>query len=149
MHQHPYRTFALMLTASSVIMYAVMFLNVDRFEHVYLSLTRLYMTLLMVAPMAVLMLRMMRPMYPDKQLNALLLGASALVFGLALAGLRTQTFVTDAQYMRAMIPHHSSAIMVSQQARLQDPELRELSQNIIRDQEREIAQMKRILARSK
>lgn len=136
-----------MLGASFVIMYAVMFLNVDRPAHIYLSATRTYMTLLMVAPMAALMLLLMPQMYKDKARNALILLGSGAVFGLALLGLRTQALVTDEQYMRAMIPHHSSAIMVSQQARLQDPELRQLAQDIIRAQEREIAQMERIRAR--
>ncbi|MCC3159743.1 DUF305 domain-containing protein [Hymenobacter sp. 15J16-1T3B] len=149
MPQHTYRTFALMLAASFVVMYTVMFLNVDRLAHIYLSLTRTYMTLLMVAPMAVLMLVFMPHMYPDKARNTLILVSSALVFVLALLGLRTQALVTDEQYMQAMIPHHSSAIMVSQQARLKDPELRQLAQDIIRAQEREIAQMERIRARLK
>lgn len=147
MPKNAYRTFALMLAASFVLMYAVMFLNVDRPAHIYLSTTRTYMTLLMVAPMAVLMLLFMPHMYKDKARNVLILVGSAAVFGLALLGLRTQTLVSDEQYMRAMIPHHSSAIMVSQQAELQDPELRQLAQDIIRAQEREIAQMERIRVR--
>ena len=147
MQKNQYRPFGLMLAASFGIMYGVMFLNVARLDHIYLSLTRLYMTLLMVSPMAVLMLLLMPGMYKNKALNALLLGGSGLMFSLALLGLRQQAFVSDQQYMKAMIPHHSSAIMVSQAAQLQDPELRQLSQDIIAAQEREIAQMKRILAR--
>lgn len=147
MEQNHYRTFGLMLAASFIIMYGVMFLNVDRLDHIYLSTTRLYMTLLMVSPMAVLMLVLMPGMYKNKSLNALLLGGSGLVFALALLGLRRQVLVSDQQYLQAMIPHHSSAILVSQEAHLQDAELRQLSQDIIAAQEREIAQMKRILAR--
>jgi len=140
-----YFRFALMLTISFVIMYAVMFLNVDRIEHVYLSLTRLYMTLLMVAPMAVLMLALMGKMYKNRKANIVIIGASLLVFVAALIFLRNQTFIGQRQYMKAMIPHHSSAILTSKNAKLQDPEVIKLSQNIIEAQEREIREMKELL----
>lgn len=128
-------------------MYAVMFLNVDKLDHIYLSTTRLYMTLLMVAPMAVVMLIMMRQMYENKSLNLVIIIASIMVFAGALFFLRNQTFIADVQYMKAMIPHHSSAIMVSQQATLKDPELRKLAEGIIKSQEKEIAEMKAMLER--
>lgn len=116
-----YKKFSLMLVISFIIMYAVMFLNVDEASHIYLSTTRTYMALLMVSPMAVVMLLMMGKMYPNKQLNTGIIVGSVIVFGLGLAGLRTQTPVGDVQYMKAMIPHHSSAILVSKHANLQDP----------------------------
>ena len=137
----------LMLAASYIVMYVVMYLNVDQFSHVYIGLTRLYMTALMVAPMALIMLAFMGSMYKDKRTNALIIGGSIAAFVLVLILLRTQTFVGDRQYMQAMIPHHSSAIMVSQAANLKDPEVRKLAQGIIESQEREIAEMKAILAR--
>ena len=142
-----YFRFALMLTISFVIMYAVMFLNVDRIEHVYLSLTRLYMTLLMVAPMAVLMLALMGKMYKNRKANIVIIGASLLVFVAALIFLRNQTFIGQRQYMKAMIPHHSSAIMTSKHANIKDPEVRALADSIIASQEREITQMENILKR--
>lgn len=147
MENKAYRTFALMLTASFVIMYGVMFLNVDSANHIYLSTTRLYMTLLMVSLMALLMLAFMANMYKNKKLNALIITLSISVFIASLAFLRNQTFVGDAQYMKAMIPHHSSAILTSQNASLQDPEVRRLADDIIEAQEREIAQMKAMLTR--
>jgi hypothetical protein len=140
-----YLKFALMMMISFVIMYGVMYLNVDRFEHVYLSLTRLYMTLLMVAPMAVVMLGFMRGMYKDKRLNAIIVGASLVVFVLALVFLRNQTFIGERQYMKAMIPHHSSAILTSKNSDLQNPPVRTLSKDIIEAQEREIREMKDLL----
>ena len=136
-----------MLLASFVIMYGVMFLNVDKLDHVYLSTTRAYMALLMVAPMALLMLAMMPMMYPDKKLNGIIAVTSVVVFILALVFLRSQTFIGDRQYMKAMISHHSSAIMVSQEAKLKDPELKQLAEQIIRSQEKEIAEMKQMLKR--
>ena len=147
MSPHPYRGFALMLLISFFVMYAVMFLNVDQFDHIYLSLTRTYMSLLMVSAMALVMLGLMRHMYPDKRTNVLIVGGSLFVFALTLTLLRTQTPVGDVQYMKAMIPHHSSAIMVSRAANLQDPEVEKLSEGIIQSQEREIAEMKAAIAR--
>lgn len=135
----------LMLGISFLIMYTVMFLNVDSIDHVYLSLTRAYMALLMVSAMALLMLGMRGRMYPDKRMNTLIIVGSISVFIATLSLLRTQTFVGDRQWMRAMIPHHSSAILTSKHATLTDPEAQKLSQEIIRSQEEEIARMKRLL----
>lgn len=142
-----YRTFFIMLLTSFVIMYAVMFLNVDKLDHVYLSTTRTYMSLLMVSPMALLMLVMMPGMYKDKKKNTVIIVSSIIIFVLALTFLRKQVLITDQQYMKAMIPHHSSAILVSQEAKLTDPELKKLAEEIIKSQEEEIAQMKAILQR--
>ncbi|KAA9325255.1 DUF305 domain-containing protein [Adhaeribacter soli] len=142
-----YKKFALMLALSFLIMYAVMFLNVAETDHIYLSLSRTYMTLLMVSPMAILMLLMMPMMYKHKKLNRLIMVSALLVFVLTLTFLRKQIPVNDQQYMKAMIPHHSSAIMVSKNADLKDPELKKLSEDIIEAQEKEIRQMKHILHR--
>jgi len=147
MEKTHYRKFALMLALSFVIMYAVMYLNVNEADHIYLSMTRFYMTLLMICPMALVMLVAMRSMYKNKTVNTIIVVCSIAVFGLALAGVRTQTLVGDVQYMKGMIPHHSIAIMTSTRADIKDPEVKKLSQGIIEAQEREIAEMKRILAR--
>jgi uncharacterized protein (DUF305 family) len=142
-----YGKFLLMLVCSFVIMYAVMFLNADRFDHVYLSTTRLYMTLLMVSPMAVLMIMMMPGMYKDKRLNSLIILMAFLTFGLSVVFLRSQTFISDVQYMKGMIPHHSSAILASEEADLQDPEVKKLAEKIVSSQKREISEMKALLQR--
>ena len=142
-----YGKLLLMEAISFVVMYVVMFLNVDDSEHVYLSLTRTYMSLMMVAPMALLMLAFMGKMYMNKQLNAVISIAAIIVFTGALAALRTQTPVGDIQYMKAMIPHHSSAILTSKHADIKDPEVKALSEQIIQSQEREIAEMKAMLER--
>ncbi|MVM41598.1 DUF305 domain-containing protein [Spirosoma sp. HMF3257] len=147
MEQGSYQKFGLMIGVSYIIMQAVMYLNVDQFSHVYIGLTRLYMTLLMTAPMALIMLAFMGSMYKNRRLNGLIIGASIIAISGVLILLRTQTFVNDEQYMKAMIPHHSSAIMVSQAAKLKDPKLRKLAKGIIESQEREIAEMKAILVR--
>ena len=142
-----YSKFFVMLLISLCIMYAVMFFNVDKPDHIYVSATRFYMALLMVTPMSILMLTMMSGMYPNKKANTLILLSSGLLFLLSLVFLRTQTPISDRQYMKAMIPHHSSAIMTSKQANLQDAEVKDLASKIIRSQEEEIAQMKIILER--
>lgn len=149
MDNSQYKKFLLMLVISFVIMYIVMFLNVDEFSHIYLSYTRTYMTLLMVSPMALVMLTLMRKMYPNKKLNSIITVSSIAVFVFAITALRSQAFISDTQYMKAMIPHHSSAIMTSKNANIKDPELRRLADSIIKSQEEEITQMKLILYRMK
>ena len=144
---NPYLKFSLMLLTSFLVMYAVMYLNVDQISHIYTAQTRTYMTILMIAPMAVSMLLFMWGMYENKKLNYLII-AGALVLGIfTYSILREQTFVDDKAWMRAMIPHHSSAIMVSQKAQLKDPEAIKLAEDIIAAQKREIAQMKAMLER--
>ena len=142
-----YGKFWMMMVISFLVMYIVMFLNMDKIDHYHTSLTRIYMALLMVTPMAVVMMLMMGKMYPNKKMNTVIIIASALLFVLVLAGLRTQTPIGDVQYMKAMIPHHSSAIMVSKQANIKDPEVKKLSEQIIASQEKEIAEMEQYIQR--
>lgn len=142
-----YKKFSLTILLSSIIMYVIMFLNMDKIEDYYTSITRIYMTLLMVAPMAIIMILMMRKMYPNKRINTGIIAAAIFVFVIALIGLRSQTPVGDVQYLRAMIPHHSSAVMTSKNASIKDPEVRKLADSIIKSQEREIRQMNNILKR--
>jgi hypothetical protein len=139
---NPYQKFVLMLAISFILMYGIMFLNVDETNHIYLSVTRTYMSILMVSAMALVMLPMMGKMYPNKRLNKMILVSAVVVFIAVLTFLRQQTFVGDIQYMKGMIPHHSSAIMTSKNADIKDPEVKKLSEQIIKSQEEEIAQMK-------
>ena len=144
-----YQKFTLMMVISFIIMYTVMFLNIDKLGHYHTSITRIYMALLMIAPMAVVMMLMMGKMYPNKKLNTGIILTSIVVFIIVLAGLRTQTPIGDIQYMRAMIPHHSSAILVSKHANIKDPEVKKLSEQIIQSQQKEIAEMEAMLERLK
>ncbi|MBO9695958.1 MAG: DUF305 domain-containing protein [Sphingopyxis sp.] len=128
-------------------MYLVMFVMIDRLSSFYNNLNMLYMTLMMVAPMVVLMVVAMPDMFPSRRLNtALLLGAAIAFFG-SFALIRTQTTIGDSAFLRSMIPHHSGAILMCEQARLSDPEVRGLCVEIIRSQKAEIEQMKTILER--
>ncbi len=142
-----YMKFGLMMAVSFVVMYIVMFLNIDVFKDAMLSPTRTYMTFLMIAPMVVIMMGFMWGMYKNKVWNYAIMGVAVLTFILCYAGLRQQTFVSDVQWMKAMIPHHSSAIMVSQKAHLKDPEAIKLAEEIIEAQEKEIAEMRRMIYR--
>ncbi len=147
MKKASYRTFALLMMISFGTMYAAMFLNVDKFDHIRLSMTRTYMSLLMVSPMAITMMLFMGSMYANKKANMAIMAGAVLVFFGSLFGLRNQVFVEDMQYLKAMISHHSSAIMVSQKASITDPETQALAKQIIESQEREIAQMTAIIHR--
>ncbi|MBC7760131.1 MAG: DUF305 domain-containing protein [Phormidesmis sp. FL-bin-119] len=141
----PYWKFALMLLVSFFVMYGVMFLNVDDIGHIYLSLTRFYMSILMVSPMAILMLLLMPMMYSNKKLNRIIIGSAVAVFVIALICLRSQAFISDKQYMKAMIPHHSSAILTSKRANITDKNVRKLADSIIVSQHEEIRRMKFLL----
>ncbi len=135
------------MAVSFVIMYGVMFLNADIFDHVMLSTTRTYMTILMIAPMAISMMFFMWGMYENKKANYIIIASALVIFLATLTMLRNQTLIADVQWMKAMIPHHSSAIMVSQKAHLQDPEAQKLAQDIIEAQKKEIAQMEAMIQR--
>jgi uncharacterized protein (DUF305 family) len=147
MKNKSYQKFALMMAVSFVIMYGVMFLNADIFDHVMLSTTRTYMTILMIAPMAISMMFFMWGMYENKKANYIIIASALVIFLATLTMLRNQTLIADVQWMKAMIPHHSSAIMVSQKAHLQDPEAQKLAQDIIEAQKKEIAQMEAMIER--
>ena len=134
-----------MLGTSSLLMYMAMYLNNYAWDHIFFSETRLYMNLLMTAIMAVVMLWFMRHMYTDKKMNQFILGGSVALFAVALFLVRSQTLVDDVDYMEAMIPHHSIAILTSERAQITDPRVRELADNIIKAQREEIAEMKRLI----
>lgn len=145
--KNPYIKFAIIMAVSFVIMYSVMFLNVETFSHIFNSITRFYMTTLMITTMAISMLLFMWKMYPNRKINFGIIAFAAVSFFGTLYLLRTQTFITDIQYMKAMIPHHSSAIMTSSNVDFKDPELKKLAEDIIIAQEKEINQMKEMINR--
>ncbi len=142
-----YKKFSIMMVISFVIMYIVMFLNVIEIKHYHTSLTRIYMTLLMISAMAVVMILMMGKMYPSKKVNTGIMIGGIVVFALMLAALRSQTPIGDVQYMKAMIPHHSSAILTSERANIKDPEVKKLAEDIIKAQRKEIAEMEAAIER--
>lgn len=129
------------------IMYFIMFAMVDTAGDVYQNLNTFYMALMMAAPMVAIMPFMMKEMYPDTRKNIKVVISSAVVFLGAFAGIRFQTAIGDTQFIRSMIPHHSGAILMCDEAKLSDPELRNLCQQISREQRKEIEQMESIIER--
>ena len=142
-----YARFAAMVLISTIVMYGLMYLNTYALDHIFFSQTRAWMALVMGATMAVLMVGFMWGMYKNIAANIAIVVASILVFAGALWLVRSQETVGDVSYMEAMIPHHSIAIMTSERAHIRDPEVRKLADGIIDAQVREIAEMKRLIAR--
>ena len=141
-----YWRFAAMIATSTLVMYGLMYLNTYAFEHVFWSETRAWMALLMGASMSIVMLGFMLGMYRRRLLNLAIFGGSVAVFALSLWLVRSQATVDDVEYMTAMIPHHSIAIMTSERAQITDPRVRKLADEIVEAQEREIAEMKFLVA---
>ena len=141
-----YWRFAAMIATSMTAMFALTYANSYRLGDVQWSETRFYMTFVMGAAMAVIMLGFMLGMYTSKKINAAIFVGSALVFSLALWLVRSQETVQDQSYMRAMIPHHSIAILTSSRAELDDVRVRELADAIIDAQKREIEEMNWLIA---
>ena len=144
MHMSYWR-FAAMIATSTVIMFGLMYLNTYALEHVFWSETRAWMALLMGAVMAVIMLSFMLSMYADKKVNMAIYIGAILVFAGSLWVVRSQSTVDDVEYMKAMIPHHSIAIMTSERAQITDPRVRKLADEIIAAQRREISEMKYLI----
>lgn len=141
-----YLRFGAMILVSGLVMYAVMYLHTYELAHVRFSQTRLWMTVLMVSAMAVVMLGFMRSMYPSARANAAIFAGAIVVFAAALWLLRSQQTVDDVAYMKAMVPHHSIAVLTSRRAQIEDPRVRDLADSIVEAQLSEIAQMNRLIA---
>jgi membrane-associated HD superfamily phosphohydrolase len=142
-----YKKLAIAQSINAVIMFFVMYVMIDQLSHFHFNINKVYMTLLMVLPMLVVMLLVMRSMFMNRQRNIALITGAVVLFILIFFFVRTQTPVGDAAFLRSMIPHHSSAILMCQEANLTDPEISALCDEIIQAQREEIAQMEAILAR--
>ena len=129
-------------------MYITMYLNSYEIDHVYFSLTRFYMSCLGIAAMAIIMFVAMRNMYQNRKKNIAIVLGSIILFAGAYGLVRAQApIIGDVLYMKAMIPHHSIAILTSKRADIQDPEVKKLAEDIIKAQEKEIAEMKAMIKR--
>ena len=143
-----YAKFFLMLGLSFLAMYITMYLNTYEIDHVYFSLTRFYMSCLGISAMAVIMLSLMLNMYKNKKKNIAIYAGSLLLFVSALGLVRAQSpIIGDILWMKAMIPHHSIAILTSERADIKDPEVKQLAEDIIKAQKKEITDMKRMIER--
>lgn len=140
-----YVRFGAMIATSTLVMFALMYLNTYQLDHAFFSETRAYMALVMGATMAVIMLGYMWGMSSNRRVNAGILAASAVVFAAALWLVRSQATVDDLSWMKAMIPHHSIAILTSERATITDPRVRKLADQIIESQRKEIEEMKALI----
>lgn len=146
MLKNSYISLLVQTVASGIIMYLVMFVMIDNLGSFYNNLNMFYMTLMMIAPMVVLMIWAMRHMFVSRLANiALTLGAITIFFG-SFVLIRTQTTIGDREFLHSMIPHHSGAILMCQQADLRDQRVLDLCGEIVRSQSSEIELMKTILA---
>lgn len=133
---------------NGVVMYLVMYVMIDNIGHFYPNINQLYMTIMMLSPMVVLMLFRMGAMYDRRRLNLALTAILTLAFFGSFVLIRTQTPVGDEEFLRSMIPHHSGAILMCEEASIEDAEIADLCGRIVTSQEQEIAEMERILQRS-
>ena len=140
-----YTRFFAMIATSTALMFALMYSTVYVVDHVWWSQTKFWMALYMGATMAVVMLAFMLGMYTDKRKNAAIFLGSAVVFAVSFWLVRAQTTVDDVAWMKAMIPHHSIAILTSERAQITDPRVRQLADEIITAQRREIGEMEAMI----
>ncbi len=140
-----YVKFGLMILTSTIVMFGLMYLNTYAWDHVFFSETRAYMALMMGAVMAIIMLLFMLKMFTNKRTNIIILLVSIIVFSGSLFLVRSQTTIEDVSWMKAMIPHHSIAILTSERATITDPRVKELAESIIEAQRKEIGEMKALI----
>jgi len=146
MHEHKnvnsYNTLIIMAVLSFLSMYALMYAMVDQLANVIPNINQFYMAGLMTMPMIVFEVVLMRSMYTNKKLNTLIITIGMIALITFFLFIRQQSFVSDRQFLKSMIPHHASAILMCENADLQDLEIRELCVSIVSSQQQEIDQMK-------
>lgn len=142
MHMNHYARLAAMTVLSFLAMYVLMYAMVDSFSNVYSNVNQVYMAGLMAAPMVLIELLLMGAMYKNKVLNAAIAGAGIVAAIVFFVLIRQQSLVGDTQFLRSMIPHHASAILMCEKAPIMDAEIKKLCVGIIESQQSEINQMK-------
>ena len=141
-----YSTFGTMIATSTIVMFGLMYLNTYSLDHILFSETRAWMAIVMGATMAVIMLAFMLGMYRNRTTNIAIFAAAIIAFAGAVYHVRSQDTVADVAWMKAMIPHHSIAILTSERANISDTRVRKLADEIIEAQRREIGEMKALIA---
>ena len=142
MMENHYPKLWIMASLSFVSMYILMYSMVNRLGNVFNNVNQFYMAGLMTAPMIPIEIFLMRSMYQDQKRNLLIVGASILAGLIFFLLIRQQGAVTDKQFLRSMIPHHAGAILMCEQASIQDSGIQQLCRTIISSQQQEIDQMK-------
>jgi uncharacterized protein (DUF305 family) len=145
--QHTYRKLLFMATGSFVVMYVLMYMMVAAFTDVFPNINQLYMAAMMTAPMVVIELLLMRAMFPNRRANVIIVAGAAVALVASVALLRRQAGISDEEFLRSMIPHHSAAVLMCERAPLKDPEIKQLCRGIISSQQAEIDWMKQKLTR--
>ena len=141
-----YLKFWVSLGINFILMFVLMFAMVNTVGDAVPNINFVYMALVMAAPMGVLMLASMPMMYPDKRKNLACYAVLAVLFVASFAAIRNQTFVGNKGFLDSMIPHHSGAILMCRKARLTDPHILLLCEQIKKSQQQEIDQMNAIRA---
>ncbi|MDN5788630.1 DUF305 domain-containing protein [Pseudorhodobacter sp.] len=141
-----YSRFFAMIVTSTLVMFGLMYLNTYALDHVFFSQTRMWMALYMGGGMAIIMLAFMLGMYTNRNANIAIFVGAAIAFAVGVGLVRTQATVGDVAWMKAMIPHHSIALLTSERADISDPRVRALADAIIDAQRAEIAEMKIYIA---
>lgn len=131
-HRGHYGRLTAMIVLSFIAMYILMYGMVNAFANVYMNVNQVYMAGLMAAPMGVIELALMRAMYRDRRLNAVVVAGSLLALAVFWLLLREQVAVSDRQFLRSMIPHHAGAILMCEQSPIQDAEIRGCARRLFR-----------------
>ena len=118
---------------------------VFRFDDLYLSLTLFYGGLIMASNM-IWAHEIIHFIYHGK-MNKIIFAIGIILTIITTFIIRLQIFVDDNQWLRRMISHHSTALTTSHKIKnkTQNPELKQLAEDIINTQEKEISQMKQLL----
>ena len=141
-NNNTYRKLFIMIVLSFISMYILMYSMANSLSNVYPNINQFYMAGLMTMPMMIIELALMGKMYMKKKLNAVLISLSSVALITFFLLIQYQAGVTDRQFLRGMIPHHEAAILMSEQSKSQDPEIKKLQQQIISSQQEEIKVMK-------
>jgi len=144
-HKSHYPKLALMVGVSFIAMYILMYTMVDRWADVLPNINQFYMAGLMTSAMVVIEIVIMSMMYHNRKLNIMIIALSLVALVGCYAGIRQQVGVSDKQFLKSMIPHHSAAVLMCRSADLTDPEIKQLCDDIIAGQQAEIDLMKRKL----
>ena len=141
-HKSQYSKLIWMTVISYIAMFILMYSMVDKFANVIINVNQFYMAALMTAPMIIIEMIIMGGMYMNKKLNLIIISISAVVLVACFFFIRVQTAVSDRQFLKSMIPHHAAALLMVNGAKINDPEIRKLADDIISSQQREIDFMK-------
>lgn len=137
-----YINLLVMATSSFISMYILMYIMVNKFANIYPNLNQLYMAGVMTIPMILIELLIMRSMYNNKRINVIIGVCSSALFMVLIIFIRKQIAISDREFLKSMIPHHAAALLMCEQASLQDPEIKELCMTILSTQQSEIDLMK-------